>query len=263
MARFCPLFSGSKGNSWYIGSGSGGVLIDAGVSAKRLDGALDSLGVTPNTVHGIFVTHEHTDHINGLRVFASRHNIPVFTSAGTLSALTESGVITPKVTASAIDENGVSIGDMYIRPFRTSHDCRESFGYIVQTADGQRASVCTDLGEVTPEVLSAVTGCDLVVMESNHDVHMLQNGPYPYTLKRRILSSSGHLSNDSCADTLVRLLQSGTRRFFLGHLSAENNNPHLAKQTSVCALTMAGAAEGKDYLLQVAPKDFSGQMTVF
>lgn len=263
MARFCPLFSSSSGNSWYIGSGEGGVLIDAGVSAKRLDAALTGAGIEADSIRGIFVTHEHYDHVSGLRVFATRHQIPVYTSAGTLSALEENGIVNGKYSASPITTDGIELGGMKIIPFNTSHDCRESFGYVVHTADGQKAAVCTDLGEVTDEVLSAISGCELVVMESNHDVRMLENGPYPYPLKRRILSSQGHLSNDSCGEVLKKLLHSGTRRFFLGHLSAENNNPFLARQTAVCALTEQGATEGQDYLLNVVPKAYTGAATVF
>lgn len=263
MARFCPLFSSSSGNSWYIGSGGGGVLIDAGVSAKRLGVALESEGLDVGSIHGIFVTHEHIDHVSGLRVFAARHKIPVYTSAGTLSALEEKGVINGKYPAEPVTTDGIELGGMKIVPFHTPHDCSESFGYVVHTADGQKAAVCTDLGEVTDEVLSAISGCELVVMESNHDVRMLENGPYPYHLKRRILSSHGHLSNDSCGDVLTKLLHSGTRRFFLGHLSAENNNPFLARQTAVCALAQQGAAEGQDYLLNVVPKVYTGAVTVF
>lgn len=263
MARFCPLFSSSSGNSWYIGSGEGGVLVDAGVSAKRLDAALDSAGLDVNAIHGIFVTHEHTDHVGGLRVFASRHQIPVYSSLGTLEALIENGIVNGKYPAVPLNTGGIELGGMKIVPFPTSHDCRESFGYVIHTADGQKAAICTDLGEVTQEVLSAVSGCDLVVMESNHDVRMLENGPYPYPLKRRILSSRGHLSNDSCGAVLARLLQTGTRRFFLGHLSTENNNPFLARQTAVCALTQEGGIEGQDYLLTVVPKASAGAVTVF
>lgn len=263
MARFCPLFSSSSGNSWYIGSGEGGVLIDAGVSAKRLDTALKDAGLDASAIHGIFITHEHCDHVSGLRVFATRHQIPVYTSRGTLEALTESGIANGKYSANVIEPEGVEVGGMKIQPFATSHDCREGHGYVIHTADGHKAAVCTDLGEVTDSVLSAITGCELVVMESNHDVRMLENGPYPYPLKRRILSSRGHLSNDACGRVLTKLLKTGTRRFFLGHLSAENNNPYLAKQTSLAALTEIGAAEGSDYLLQVVPKVSDGALTIF
>ncbi len=263
MARFCPLFSSSSGNSWYIGSGTGGILVDAGVSAKRLDTALNDAGLDVSGIHGIFITHEHTDHVSGLRVFASRHQIPVYTSRGTLEALTENGIVNGKYPASVISEQGIEVAGMKIQPFPTPHDCREGYGYVIHTADDHKVAVCTDLGEVTDVVLSAITGCELVVMESNHDVRMLENGPYPYPLKRRILSSRGHLSNDACGRVLTNLLRTGTRRFFLGHLSTKNNNPYLAKQTSLAALTEAGAVEGSDYLLQVVPKVSNGALTIF
>ncbi len=251
MARFCSLFSSSRGNCTYVGSPDAGILIDCGVSAKRIADTLSSLDVDVRSIRAIFITHEHTDHVSGLRVLASRHHIPVYASAGTIRAL-EDLQITGAFPMAEIGAGGVETAGMCVRPFALSHDAAQPVGYTVGTADGRRISVATDTGIVTDEILSAVSGSDLVLLESNHDVGMLQAGPYPYTVKRRILSDKGHLCNDACAETAVRLLDSGTTRFCLAHLSRDNNMPRLAYQTTYSEMQLSGATEGSDYLLRVA-----------
>lgn len=253
MARFCSLFSSSKGNCTYIGDGSAGILIDCGTSAKRVREALCAIGVDPSSIAAIFVTHEHTDHVSALRVFAGAHAVPVFATAGTLSALERDGVLNGRFPVDALPHTGVGIAGMHVRPFSLSHDAVQPVGYSVTTADGRRISVATDTGVVTEEILSAVTGSDLILLESNHDIGMLQNGIYPYAVKRRILSDRGHLCNDACAETAARLLESGTTHFCLGHLSPENNLPLLAYQTTRAEMDLIGAKEGEDYRLTVAP----------
>ncbi len=252
MAKFCSLFSSSSGNSTFIGSSQGGILIDIGVSAKKTADALKNIGVDPNSISAIFVTHEHTDHINGIRVFAERHGIKVYASQGTLAGMEDAGAITAKMNVDVIPYEGLEIGGMFVRPFKTPHDSRESTGYTVVTPDGKRLAVATDMGEITENVMNSIYGCDLILLESNHDIGMLRNGPYPYFLKERILSNYGHLSNEICAETAVKLMQSGTTRFILGHLSKENNIPALAYETTRSAMRIAGATENIDYLLSVA-----------
>ena len=252
MARFCPLFSSSSGNCTYIGGSGGGILIDAGCSAKQTELALASIGVRPESLGALFITHEHTDHIKGIKVFAARYNLPVYASKGTLAALREGNALAPSTEGAVIPASGVEVNGMFIRPFRTPHDSRESTGYTVLTADSKRVAVATDMGKITDEIMNVLYGCDLVLLESNHDINMLRTGPYPYYLKQRILSDYGHLSNDLCAETAAALLEGGTTRFFLGHLSKENNFPDLALQTTRAAMTVAGARENVDYLLSVA-----------
>ena len=252
MAKFCSLFSSSRGNCTYIGTGESGILIDCGVSCKRTLETLSALGVDPARLRAVFVTHEHSDHVSGLRVFAGKFRIPVYASAGTLSAIEQSGVLNGDFPAFIVPSCGLDLDDFFIRPFPLSHDAKEPVGFSVTTSDGRRVSVATDTGIVTDEILSAVAGSDLVLLESNHDVGMVQNGTYPYATKRRILSALGHLSNDVCAETAVSLLNSGTTRFCLGHLSRDNNIPELAYQTTFSELSLAGAKEGTDYQLRVA-----------
>ena len=252
MPRLYPLFSGSSGNCYYIGSEKSGVLIDAGRSAKQLEAALRDNGLDAGNVRAVFVTHEHSDHIQGLRVFASRYGVKVYASAGTIKALNEKGMINEKVTTQIITADGTELDDMKITPFAVSHDCTEGFGYVVQTSDGRKTCFATDTGIVTPEMLSAIRGCDTAVIESNHDVGMLENGFYPYVLKRRILSEIGHLSNEVCAETACELVKSGTTRFVLAHLSRENNIPELAEQATLCTLKKNGMRNNIDFMLTVA-----------
>lgn len=255
MARFSSLSSSSSGNCSYIGSAKGGVLIDAGVSAKQITLKLDCIGVNPVDIGAIFVTHEHSDHVRGLRVFASKHKIPVYATSGTVEALIASGVANGSFPVIPVGADGVEVNGQLIVPFRTSHDSAQSCGYVVKTSDDRKIAVATDTGFITNETNEAVKGCDLILAESNHDIGMLRNGPYPYMLKRRILSDVGHLSNIDCSKFVSELVENGTTRVILGHLSKENNIPELAFQTTKSALDCAGAVQFKDYILKVAGSD--------
>lgn len=252
MARFSSLSSSSSGNCTFIGSSRSGVLIDAGISAKQILLRLDCIGVAPGGVSAIFVTHEHSDHVKGLRVLAAKYKIPVYATEGTVSALVSSGVADGSFEINPIPDCGVECSEQYITAFATSHDAAQSCGYLVKTSDDRKISVATDTGIITSEIQASVKGSDLVLLESNHDVGMLRNGGYPYLLKRRILSDVGHLSNAACSEFAMELVASGTTRLVLGHLSRENNMPELAFQTTSSALQCAGAQEGRDYILKVA-----------
>ena len=254
MARFCSLFSGSSGNSVAIGCGGKYILIDAGRSAKKIKERLAQEDIAPEDVCAIFVTHEHTDHISGVRVLASSLKIPVYATEGTAECM-EAGGHAKKVDLRIMPSGGVDLGDMAITHFRTSHDAAESCGYTVDCRDGRKITLATDTGIITPEIHSAMDGADLVYIESNHDISMLYAGAYPYPLKQRIASDKGHLSNEVCAAELPALARGGTTRFVLGHLSAENNMPLLARQTAVCEFSKYGIREGSDYLLSVAGVD--------
>ena len=253
MTRLCPLFSGSSGNSYYIGSAQSGILIDVGRSAKQIENALKENDLDIKSVKAIFVTHEHIDHVQGLRVLASRHKIKVFSSVGTIEALEEKELINSKVDIAPIDSKGITAAGMNIVPFRISHDCREGYGYVVESENGRRTAFATDTGYLSSEIKNALSGCDTVVLESNHDVGMLQCGAYPYILKKRILSDIGHLSNETAAAQAAELVRSGTTRILLAHLSRENNMPDLALQTSLCTLHQNGMKKNIDFMLTVAP----------
>ena len=263
MARFCPLYSSSSGNCTYIGTSQGGILVDIGVSAKKTTEALAEIGVSPEDIKAIYITHEHTDHIRGLKVFAGRHQMDVYASNGTAQAMCDMGIITPKINLHALDMDGQETAGMFVKPFRTSHDSAESVGYIINTPDNKKISIATDLGIVTQSIGNAISGSDLVLLESNHDIDMLKRGPYPYYLKQRILSDKGHLSNETCADVASKLLKRGTVRFVLGHLSAHNNFPPLAFETTNSAFKLQGAKENSDYLLSVAKADGGNKLITF
>ena len=254
MARFSALYSSSKGNCVFVGGSGGSILIDAGVSAKKIEYALTEIGEQTENIKAIFVTHEHSDHISGLRAFAGRYGIRVFASNGTLNALDTAGHLNSKFETCAIDKSGIEVAGMEIVPFHTCHDCSEGLGYVIHTPDGRKIAVATDLGHYSDEIRSAISGCDLVMIESNYDKKMLMNGPYPYSLKCRISSGEGHLSNDECALATSELVNSGTTRFVLGHISAENNLPELAYKASLGALCGAGGKLGYDFTLEVAPR---------
>ncbi len=262
LARLCPLFSGSRGNSTYVGASGQGILIDVGRSAKQVESIMNENEIDIDSIQAIFITHEHTDHVQGLRVFATRYNKKVYASRGTIEVLSAKGIINGKFPVEVIGEKGVTIGDTKVVPFNTSHDSIESFGYVVNTADGKKVAIVTDLGFVSKNVHEAIEGCNAVLIESNHDVRMLENGPYPYSVKRRILYNIGHLSNESCSLEVEKLIRSGTQRFVLAHLSNDNNIPELAYQTVVSNLSFLGMIKGRDFDLFVAPKDNHGEKSL-
>lgn len=253
MTTFCPLFSSSKGNCIYIGAPDGGILIDAGKSCRQIEAALHNIGVAPDSIRAVFVTHEHTDHVSGLRVFAAKYNACVYASGGTLEALDDMQILNGKFDAYALSGKGAEVGSLLVQSFETSHDARESCGYVVTAESGERVAIATDLGVMTDTVRAAITGCETVLLESNHDVRMLENNPqYPYPLKRRILGERGHLCNEICAAAACDLVKSGTKHLFLGHLSEQNNLPALAYRVTDTELQSTGAVENADYTLRVA-----------
>lgn len=262
MAKLVPLFSGSQGNSYYIASGGKGILIDVGRSAKQMTAALNDNNIDISTIKAIFVTHEHTDHAKGVRVFANKYSIPVFSTLGTRQAMRKLNLVDDKTDCRIIQSGGVNLDTMHVDSFPISHDCAEGCGYKV-TMNDVKFALATDLGYLSEEVENALTGCDVVVIESNHDVRMLQMSSYPYHLKRRIMSDIGHLSNTVCAELLPRLVRSGTKRFILAHLSRENNLPEIAYQESLNELAAQGMKLNSDFTLGVAPVVTDGRSVVF
>lgn len=263
LSRFFTLCSSSSGNSTYIGHCDGGILIDAGTNAKRLTEALLSVSVSPGEIKAIFITHEHTDHIGALRVFASRYSIPVYASEETLKALEKTGVLSGAFDSFAVSKAGECVCGMQIIPFETSHDCAGSCGYTVLMPDERKISVLTDTGFVTDDAAEKVSGSDLILLESNYDEEMLGAGPYPQFLKQRILSDKGHLSNSDCAQAACRFVNSGTTRLVLGHISRENNTPAAALAETRAALGEMNAVEGEDYIISAAPPGTGEKAVIF
>lgn len=262
MARICPLFSGSSGNSLFVGSAREGVLVDVGVSAKRIEAALNARGIAPESIRAVLVTHEHRDHVAGLHTLTKRYGWPVCGTVGTLESLAADGLIAPGTPLLPLS-GGVCAGNLLCTPFETSHDSRESCGFTVEMPDERRVAIATDTGVVTESMKKALLGCDYVYIESNHDPDMLWHGAYPYPLKVRIAAPTGHLPNADCAALLPELARRGTTRFMLGHLSAENNTPALALSTATASLAAAGLVAGVDYLLGAAAPESREDVTVF
>lgn len=262
MSRICPLFSGSTGNSTYIGTKNGGILIDAGASMKALCSAIEAAGGDYSEIAAVAVTHEHIDHIKGLRPFLNKTGASLIASEQTLAALAQYDKIPEKTKVLCIGDKPVLVNGIAINRFETSHDCLGSSGYSFILPDGKKVSVCTDLGVVTDTVRKAISGSEALLIESNHDIEMLKRGPYPPMLKVRIMSEKGHISNVACAAELSYLLKSGTTRFILGHLSQNNNTPLIARSCAEAALIDAGAEKNRDYLLSVAAPSGNGVVVI-
>ncbi len=224
------LFSGSGGNATYIGIGDVRLLIDAGVSAKRLCAALDEIGVEPDSLDAILITHEHIDHVNGLNVFAKKHAVPVH-----MTALSAGNMkISPALEGVLVLHDEVfslSLGDVTVSAFPVPHDSVCCVGYRIERAGDETNAVviATDIGKITKPILDRFMGAEAVVIEANHDTAMLYDNPrYPLSLKDRIHSPLGHLSNDECGRFLRYLAENGTHHALLAHLSGENNTPEKA-----------------------------------
>lgn len=257
MAKFCPFFSSSEGNSSYIECREGAILIDAGVSYKKLFTAAQSVGGL-DRVRAVAITHTHNDHTVGLHPLLAKLKIPVIATEQTLEVLAKENKLLPDTKVIIANGERQDIFGIEIKSFSTSHDAEGSCGYSFYLPEGKKISVCTDLGVVTNSVREAIGGSDLLLFESNHDIEMLKKGPYPPHLKVRILSDKGHISNNACSAELAALLQKGTTRFILGHLSQHNNIPMLAKKTAEAALIDIGAQNGVDYKLNVAAPSSNG-----
>lgn len=258
MARVYPLFSSSKGNSTFIGTPQSGVLIDAGVSCKKLVEALEYNKIGLDAVKAVFITHEHRDHIKGLSVFTKKTKVPVFARKKTLKYICDKNCVCPQSNLYIISDEPVDLAGMQIHSFETPHDAEQSCGYVIKTNDGKKIVICTDIGEVTPIVDENLLGSDLVLIESNYDEQMLKTGPYPYFLKNRISSDHGHLSNIDCAKQVRKLIHNGTTRIILGHLSQENNTPAIAE--SAILNELSEFERDKDYILKVAPVNNNGMV---
>lgn len=260
MAKVCQLFSGSSGNSIYIGGADYGFLVDIGVSAKKCEQALRKIGVEPQSIKAIFVTHEHKDHVGGVRVFASRYKIPVFACPECLEELRFTGVLNNTVTSfemkGVLDFDGVIIESFY-----NSHDSVACVGYKFSLPEGRKIAVCTDTGYITDDAKKVLVGeTDLIFLEANHEISMLENGMYPYILKKRILSLNGHLSNYACGEFAKELVKNGTTRIILSHLSKENNMPDLARGAVMSALSEIHARENIDFRLYVSKPENDGDV---
>ena len=256
---FCPLYSGSSGNALFCQYGSTRLLIDAGKPGKQIEEALRSIGVDPGTLAGVLITHEHSDHIHGAGILSRKYHLPLYATPGTWEAMEgKLGRIEPGMRREIMAGRDFYLGEIGVVPFPIPHDAADPVGYRLY-GGSLSVSTATDLGHFSRFVYDQIAGSDLILLESNHDPDMLRANPhYNARLKARILGDHGHLSNESCAGALIRLIAAGTGTVLLGHLSGENNTPELARRVSTEALAREGIQAGQDVQLNVALRDTRG-----
>lgn len=249
MIEFCSLASGSSGNCLYVATPQTAVLIDCGISGKKVMDTLEDINKTPDKIKGILVTHDHSDHISGVGIISRKLKIPVYASEITLNSLAS---FDSKIYSSIIASDTFNIDDLKITVVKTSHDSPDSCGYIFENANS-KIVVMTDLGYVTNEIIEKCKDCDFAFIESNYDLKMLMYGSYPMETKRRIASEIGHLSNDDCGKFVCSLASYGTRKFMLGHISSNNNMTTIAYNTVRNCLIFMGYNE-TEFSLDIATK---------
>ena len=253
--RLCSIASGSSGNCIYVGSEATHLLVDVGISGKRTENGLNTLGITGADLDGILITHEHVDHISGLGVMARKYDVPIYATQGTIEAIKECGTI-GKIDEGLFrevhEDKKLIIKDLTVNPMRISHDAAQPVAYRIGYGD-KKVGICTDLGIYNDYTVECLKGMDAVLIEANHDVNMLQVGPYPYYLKQRILGDRGHLSNENSGRLLSRILHDKLQAILLGHLSKENNLPELAYEAVRMEITMGdNPYQANDFRMQVA-----------
>lgn len=255
--RFCALYSGSSGNALYIGTPRTHVLIDAGLPGKRIQTALTRIGVPPQELDGMLITHEHSDHIRGAGVISRRFDLPVYATEKTWAAMESSrslGTVVPKNRRVFDKKMDFYIKDLNIQPYALPHDAVDPVGYCLYWQN-KKIAIATDLGHTNQQIIHTLKDADLLVLESNHDEEMLERGPYPIYLKRRIKGNKGHLSNAAAGSALLRLAGGRLRHVLLGHLSAENNRPDLAMRTVVDILQSEGVEVGRELCVGMTWRD--------
>lgn len=239
MLELAVLGSGSKGNSTLIRTANTALLVDAGLSARQTVLRLHEIGCDPGDLDGVLLTHEHRDHTGGLRVFNGRFPTPVLANRATLRAAGDALETVPEKWAIATGAP-FSLGDFAIASFSVSHDAAEPVGYVLE-AKGVRVGYTTDLGKITPDIVSLIRGCHIVVLEANHDLDMLWNGSYPQVTKERIAGEMGHLDNANAAAQMAALAEGDLAHLVLAHLSENNNDPRLVRQLFAEALERASS----------------------
>ncbi|MCQ2540531.1 MAG: MBL fold metallo-hydrolase [Acetatifactor sp.] len=255
--RLCSIASGSSGNCIYVGSEATHLLIDAGISAKRVEEGLKELELTGRDIDGILVTHEHSDHIAGIGVLAKRYDIPIYATAGTIDAMklySGTKALDESLYTVIEEDKKFTLKDLIVNPMRISHDAAQPVGYRVSYGS-KKVAVCTDLGVFNEYTVESLRGMDALLLEANHDVNMLQVGPYPYYLKRRILGDKGHLSNENSGKLLCKILHDDLKSVLLGHLSKENNLPELAYESVRMEINMSDVPyKAGDFDIRVAKR---------
>lgn len=255
--RFMSIASGSSGNCIYVGDENTHILIDAGISKKRIEEGLNSIGLTVDDLSAVFVTHEHIDHIGGLGVLTRKCRAPVYATKGTINGIFQTaslGKMDREQFIEIRENNGLTVGDITVDAMKISHDAAQPVAYRFFKGD-KKIAVATDLGMITEENEEKLKGMDAILLEANHDVNMLQVGPYPYYLKQRIMGNRGHLSNENAGRLLSRIVHDDLKHIFLGHLSKENNMPALAYEAVRLEITLGdNPYEASDFPIDIAKR---------
>ena len=231
--KFCPIASGSNGNSVYIGSDDTHILIDAGVSGKKIEAGLLTAGACAENLDAIFITHEHTDHIQGAGVISRKYDVPIYATSKTWDYINSNnsiGEVKSKNKVIIYPFEKCVVNDIVVHPFQIPHDAKEPVGYSV-FMNNYKLTVATDIGCITDCLKENIYDSDILLIESNHDIDMLKNGPYPYHLKKRVMGEYGHLSNAATGTLLSEIMNERLKYIFLGHLSEQNNKPLIALDT--------------------------------
>ena len=254
MLNFCSLYSGSSGNSLFVETKNTKLLIDAGVSCKKIENALNNISVDPHSIDGILITHEHSDHVQGLGTLSKKFDLPVFVNKETLDAMPkQKDKISEKNIKSFKVSEKFEIGDLIINPFSIPHDAANPCGFNIYNGD-KKISIATDIGHMTNNILKNLEESLFVMLEANYDPEVLRYSSYPFILKSRIAGPTGHLPNEIAGKTISHLLKSGLKNAMLGHLSKESNFPELAYQTVLDEL-IANNYDENSLSLSVASRD--------
>ncbi|MDD3241036.1 MAG: MBL fold metallo-hydrolase [Lachnospira sp.] len=255
--RMMTIASGSSGNCIYVGSDDTHILIDAGISRKKIEEGLHAAELSLKDISAVFVTHEHSDHIKGIGVMARKDEIPVYSTSGTINGILGTSTLgdMPQDLFHEIEKNqDICIGDLCIHDFQVSHDANDPVAYTI-SKDHKKAGIITDLGIYDDYIVENLKGSEVMLVEANHDVNLLQVGSYPYYLKQRILGKKGHLSNESSGQLINALLHDNIGKIMLGHLSKENNYDKLAYETVKLEIDMSeNQFKANDFDIEVAKR---------
>jgi len=259
MFNFCSLYSGSSGNCLYVETSTTKILIDSGVSCKKVENALSSLDINPSNINAILVTHEHSDHVKGLSTVSKKYNIPVFATKETFENMPSQTFKLEEKNIKAFNiEDNFSIGDIKVSPFSIPHDAANPCGFNISNGN-KTISIATDIGHMNSAILKRLEGSSFLLLESNYDTEVLKCCSYPFSLKTRISGPTGHLSNDMASKTITYLLKNGLKTAMLGHLSKDSNFPELAYSTTVNEILSNGIDENS-FNISVASRDFPGKL---
>ncbi len=261
--RLVSIASGSSGNCIYVGSDNTHILVDAGISNKRIEQGLNEIGLKGSEIDAVVITHEHSDHVRGLGVLARKYGVPVYATKATIEEIRDMnalGSVDGELLHAVAPDVEFAVGDLTLTPFSIDHDAADPVAYRIRN-DRRTVAVATDMGHYDQYIIDHLLGLDAILLESNHDVNMLQTGPYPYYLKQRILSDHGHLSNENAGRLLSCLLHDHMKHILLGHLSKENNYEALAYETVKLEIDQGDCPyRASDFPIEVARRDEMSQI---